>query len=354
MTTFSILAFLLVFINCEFDPYRERLDPKVLEEKILLKLSKDKNLNRRKLSEGLSKYIDPTSTLTFSNENIFEVFSVRIKAQKGDIYSIYLPNMYDNTIILWYNMEIKNENDEIIPLDTHVNNCSINEYNNIAIHTNLTENYELFVKIKMRHDIKSITDNILHQKIMIVVPSDFKNATCKYLFKSSSNSVIVGMTYGNFEQINSNAYIYDDNCPSSLVFDILRLTPYQVTWNVYNEITMSIIENPLYAFILVKKSYFGGSNYNFTKNELLTSIKENDTLKIDSSEYSVEFKNFQDKEKYFKLNLTFSSSPVFWNVSTDDIKNRSTDETISLARDILQNDKSSKPDYYKIYQFLIL
>jgi hypothetical protein len=33
MTTFSILAFLLVFINCEFDPYRERLDPKVLEEK---------------------------------------------------------------------------------------------------------------------------------------------------------------------------------------------------------------------------------------------------------------------------------------------------------------------------------
>ena len=73
--------------------------------------------------------------------------------------------MYDNTSILWCNMEIKDENEEIIPLDIHVNNCSINDYNNIVIHTNLTENFELYVKIKMRHDVdnsmNSATKNVL-------------------------------------------------------------------------------------------------------------------------------------------------------------------------------------------------
>ena len=92
MTTFSIFIILLVLINCEFDPYRETLDPKVLEEKIRSRLSRDKSLNRRKLSEGVYEFIDVASTLTFSNEYIFETFSVRIKAQKGDIYSINLPN----------------------------------------------------------------------------------------------------------------------------------------------------------------------------------------------------------------------------------------------------------------------
>ena len=351
MNTFSILVILLVLINCDFDPYRQRLDPKDFEEKIRLRLSQDKNLNRRKLSDGYSKYIDPTSILTFSNDYIYEVFSVRIKAEEGDVYSVYLPNMYDNTLMLWYYMEIKNENEEIIPLDIHYNNCSINEYNSIVIHTNLTENFELYLKIKMRHDVKnamnSATKNFLYQMIWIYVPSSFGDAKCKYIFKAGSNSTIVGLQDDKFELIDNNAYIYDDNCPSSYYVDNLRLTPYQVTWNVYNEITMSIIENPSYAYISFQKTYFGGSNYNFTKNELLTSIKENDILKIDKF-YDLSFRDFQEKEKYFKLNLTFSSSPAFWNITEDNIKNTSTDETISLAKDILQNDKSSRPDYYKI------
>ena len=58
---------------------------------------------------------------------------------------------------------------------------------------------------------------------------------------------------------------------------------------------MSIIEIPSWAFISVQKSYFGGSNYNFSKNELLTSIKENDTLKIDTF-YDLTLRNFQKKK----------------------------------------------------------
>ena len=345
----TILALLIVLLNCEFDPYRQKLDPKEFEKKILDKLSKYNELNKRKLSSGNKKYINPTSILTFSNQYIFEEFSVTIKAQGGDINNVNLTNMYDNTTILWYNMEIKNENEEIVPLDLNVNNCSINKYNDIIINTNLEINFELNIKIKMRHDIKnSETKNFLYQKILIYIPPNFNNdTTCNYTFTSDSNSIIVGLEDDKFEQLNSNTYFYYGNCPSKYIIDNLRLTPYQVTWNAYNEITMSIIKNPDMIFISIQKFYFGGSNFNFTTNELLTSKKENDSLTIDGF-YKLILHNFKEKEAYFKLNLTFSSSPVFWNVTEKDIKNTSTEETVSLAQEILENDTSSKPDYYKI------
>ena len=320
MIYFTILALLNVLLNCEFDPYRQKLDPKEFEKKILDKLSKYNDINKRKLSSGNKKYINPTSILTFSNQYIFEEFSVTIKAQGGDLTNVKLINMYDNTTILWYNMEIKNENEEIVPLDLHANNCSINEYNDIIINTNLEKNFELNIKIKMRHDIKnsmnSETKNFLYQMIWIYIPSTFNNdSICNYTFKSDSNSIIVGLRDDKFEQLNSNTYFYYGNCPSfSFIKDNLRLTPYQVTWNVYHEITMSIIEKPYLARISVQKFYFDGSNFNFTTNELLTSKKENDTLKIDKF-YDLTIRNFEEKEGFFKLNLTFSSSPVFWNVT---------------------------------------
>ena len=108
MIYYTILALLIVLLNCEFDPYRQKLDPKEFEKKILDKLSRYNELNKRKLSYGNKKYINPTSILTFSNQYIFEEFSVTIKAEGGDITNVYLINMYDNTTILWYNMEIKN------------------------------------------------------------------------------------------------------------------------------------------------------------------------------------------------------------------------------------------------------
>jgi hypothetical protein len=352
MIYYTILALLIVLLNCEFDPYRQKLDPKEFEKKILDKLSRYNELNKRKLSYGNKKYINPTSILTFSNQYIFEEFSVTIKAQGGDITYVNLLNMYDNTTILWYNMEIKNENEEIVPLDLHANNCSINDYNDIIINTNLEKNFELNIKIKMRHDIRnsmnSETKNFLYQMIWIYIPPNFNNdTTCNYTFTTGSNSIIVGLQDDIFEQLNSNTYFYYGNCPSKSIIDNLRLTPYQVTWNAYNEITMSIIKNPERIYISTQKIYFDGSNFNFTTNELLTSKKENDSLKIDKF-YYLNLYNFEEKEAYFKLNLTFSSSPVFWNVTEEDIKNTSTEETVSLVQEILENDTSSKPDYYKI------
>ena len=65
MIYYTILALLIVLLNCEFDPYRQKLDPKEFEKKILDKLSKYNDLNKRKLSYGNKKYINPTSILTF-------------------------------------------------------------------------------------------------------------------------------------------------------------------------------------------------------------------------------------------------------------------------------------------------
>ena len=63
--------------------------------------------------------------------------------------------------------------------------------------------------------------------------------------------------------------------------------------------------------------------------------------------------NFINPEKfYFISNLTFSSSPNFWNIADEminnDLKNTSTNLTISFVKEILANDTSNKPNYFKI------
>ena len=67
----------------------------------------------------------------------------------------------------------------------------------------------------------------------------------------------------------------------------------------------------------------------------------------------VSYYNYEKSQKYHLINnLTFSSSTNYWNI-TDEIikyylKNTSTEQTLALAKEILANDTSDKPDYYKI------
>ena len=280
---------------------------------------------------------------------------------------------------------------------------TLNEYHNIIINTNLTDDYELSVWLKLMHDTDNINkENFLYTLIYIYVPymfegthckyifnvdsnsinigiqsnefsrlnssafiyendcpssyvSDiirttpykiiliyvpymFQGTYCKYIFNVDSNSINIGLQNNEFSRLNSSAFIYENDCPSSYVSDIIRTTPYQINWNAIMEVNMSIIETPTYAFIMMPKNNYitGGTNFNFTKNEFSMSIVNlgDDFYNYDEY-YLFWMKNFTENERYIKLNLTFSSSPVFWNVTIGDLENTSTAETISLAKTIL-------------------
>ena len=356
MHILSVLALVFLTIDCQLDPYQYNVDLEEYNKIILKELEKDKsiNINRRKLS-NLVEYVNPISKLNIGSDSMIEEFSVKIIA-KADVSYINYPISYKNTTIISYKLEVKDDKGDIIPLDTNVHNCTLNEYHNIIINTNLTDDYELSVWLKLMHDTDNINkENFLYTLIYIYVPYMFEGTHCKYIFNVDSNSINIGIQSNEFSRLNSSAFIYENDCPSSYVSDIIRTTPYQIIWNVDMEASMSIIEPPEMGYLFMPKNNYisGGTNFNFTKNEFSMSIVNvgDDFYNYDEY-YLFWMKNFTENERYIKLNLTFSSSPVFWNVTIGDLENTSTAETISLAKTILLEDKSSKPSYYKIGKWI--
>ena len=352
MHILSVLALVFLTIDCQLDPYQYNEDLEEYNKIILKELEKDKsiNINRRKLY-NLVEYVNPISKLNIGGDSMIEEFSVKIIA-KEDVSYINYPTSYKNTTIISYKLEVKDDKGDIIPLDTNVHNCTLNEYHNVIINTNLKNNYELSVWLKLMHDTDNLNkDNFLYKMIPIYVPYMFQGTYCKYIFNVDSNSINIGLQNNEFSPLNSSAFIYEDNCPSSYMSDIIRTTPYQINWNVIMEVNMSIIETPTGAYISMPKNNYisGGTNFNFTKNELsISSINVGDYTDDGPQFYTLLMYNFTENERYMSLNLTFSSSPVYWNVTFGDLKNTSTAETISLAKTILLEDVSSKPSYYKI------
>ena len=178
-------------------------------------------------------------------------------------------------------------------------------------------------------------DNFLYTLIYIYIPYFFGGTHYKYIFNVDPNSINIGLQQNKFSRLNSSAFIYDDICPSNYNLDIIRTTPYQITWNIDREASMSIIEAPEMAYLFMTKINYvsGGTNYNFTKNEFsMSTVNFGEDFYPYEEYYLLWVKNFTEKERYIKLNITFSSSPVFWNVTTKKLTNTSTAESISLAK----------------------
>ena len=129
----------------------------------------------------------------------------------------------------------------------------------------------------MKHalDNLDINKNFLYKKIWIYVPTIFTGSFCKYIFNAGSNSINIGLQEDQekFTPLNSSAFIYEDNCPGEFISDIMRTTPYQVTWNAYLEASMSITEDPTYAYLNIPIMYTRNR-----KNNLRKVIKRNAEL----------------------------------------------------------------------------
>ena len=254
MHILSVLALVFLTIDCQLDPYQYNVDLEEYNKIILKELEKDKsiNINRRKLS-NLVEYVNPISKLNIGGDSMIEEFSVKIIA-KEDVSYINYPISYKNTTIISYKLEVKDDKGDIIPLDTNIHNCTLNEYHNVIINTNLKNNYELSVWLKLMHDTDNRNkDNFLYKMIYIYVPDMFQGTHCKYIFNVDSNSINIGIQSNEFSRLNSSAFIYENDCPSSYVSDIIRTTPYQIIWNVDMEASMSIIEPPEMGYLFMPK-----------------------------------------------------------------------------------------------------
>ena len=357
---FIVLPILFLLIINYPSPYGEIN----LEEILAKKIEEEKMIqNKRKLSNGKEVYINPESIITIYNDCIIETISVTVKAEGGTVTDFYISSAAANQITL-LSCELKMKDDQGKEISTFSNmiNCSASS-SSLHITTYLQENYEQTVKATFKGFLSKTNYDVLYQQILISVPNKFKNKThCKYIFNVDANSANIGLEYGKFSVFNDSAFIYDDLCPNDFSLDFLRISARQVTWNSYIEITADVKEvetgNPDTIIFGASYDFYNGSNFNFTTENisytpLKTGKRRNDSFINNYISYMASYYNFINPEKfYFISNLTFSSSPNFWNITDEmiknDLKNISTNLTISFVKEILANDTSNKPDYYKI------
>lgn len=76
MHILSVLALVVLTIDCQLDPYQYNVDLDEYNKIILKDLEKDKriNINRRKLSNSI-EYVNPISKLNIGSDSMTEEFS---------------------------------------------------------------------------------------------------------------------------------------------------------------------------------------------------------------------------------------------------------------------------------------
>jgi hypothetical protein len=341
---FIVLPMLLLSIINYPSPYGEIN----LEEILAKKIEEEKKIqNKRQLSNGKEVYINPESIITIYNDCIIETISVTVKAEGGTVTNFYISSAAAGQIsLLSCELKMKDDQGREISTFSNMTNCSATS-SSLRINTYLQENYEQTVKATFKGFFSKTSYDILYQQILIEVPSKFKNKThCKYIFNVDDNSANIGLEYGKFSVFNDSAFIYDDLCPIGFTYDFLRISARQVTWNSYIEITADVkeveAENPDTIILGTSSDFYNGSNFNFTTENisytpLKTGKRRNDSYINNYKSYMASYYNFINPEKfYFISNLTFSSSPNFWNITDEmiknDLKNTSTNLTISFGK----------------------
>ena len=154
----------------------------------------------------------------------------------------------------------------------------------LEINTYLPENYELSIKASFK-GFNSLTESsagILYQKLLVEVPSDFKNQThCKYIFNIDSNAANIYIEYENLKVYNDSAYIYDSLCPTNYLYEIIAISPRQVTWNHYTKITVELpSENPNQVYMSSQVAFLEGSNFNISQDISYTPLSTGKKIMI--------------------------------------------------------------------------
>lgn len=334
-------------------------------EKLEKNLTKEYNEFRKKYKRRLSGdliYIEPEINSVLFNTSLIQTLSVKIKAQ-GDISQITL---YDQLVsvqkseLLLCELKIEDNNKNNIKLGKN-DTCILRNNYYIDINTNLKNGYILSLKVQIYNSLTNSKD-VLHQSRSFYILPMFPGIKTKFLFNVDPSIVKVEFSYGEsyVKRYNETAFIFDDICPDSAQLVIIYVTPYEMKWEYNLEIIAKVKSKPsLLYFSIPKKFMEFGNIFHITKNENKTNIDKNLNLSEKSSDaiydnddsISYQMYHAQVGDIYYKRNIEFSTRPNNWRVPSyldEKWENSSTSESISLAKQILEEDASEKPDYYKI------
>ena len=204
---------------------------------------------------------------------------------------------------------------------------------------------------------------ILYRQESVSVSSFENTGTCTFKFTIPDNYTNLGLEYNLLKKESDRVYIYNGECPSEEISDVIRFAPNQGFWkaqvNMYCSSSSEISGNVIMTF---PRYYRGGKNKN--KNYKLTlyddtKLKESELIQNETLlKVIVPGKN--NKRIGVNLKTAFSNKlnekfDVYTTENFYQIDENIDDVIKDKVQEIINNSSSpykDYPDYYKIGKFV--
>ena len=339
---FFILISLLQVIKTQIKDHR----PVYIPDKNIT-IDNGLNDNSRFLDDSSSSssllYLNPISYQYIISSGILEYLTFTLKAVnlKSTVYYSYSSIRFSSSS----NITIIN-----VEFEEQETNYTFTSDKLLKMYFKLKNEETLTVKITLQYN-QNITS--LYRSEYIYIPYYF-SGTCKYNIEVV-NAKSLGLLYDNFTKLTPSSYYYNGDCPGYTYYDFIRMSPYKVTWKTYNEYNI-LGTKMIYLNLTVPDFFKGGNNDNFTEY-IIEKSKTNgtETTTYNDTHYIFTYSNIQETSISLKMNSTFTSNYID-NMAIyypdDKLLNYSTEKSMSLVKEILENDTSSNPEYYIIGKWI--
>ena len=357
-----ILSSILFITLCSPPPSIELMKQIVPETPKLINKDDKTPLSFKRL-EGETpsmKIVDSIATITFQDE--YQIIEHRLNIIAENLSSGYYFEYYDFNILSDRISEISNSC-ELTTSRTSDDTCT--ETHNIEggyIHFSYSFHLYNGDSLTLKYSYKQSKSNrqILYKQESIVVPLISGSTYCNYKFIIPDGYISLGLQKNLLTKQSDNIYIYNKECPTTFINDVIRYSPETVSWKADMELYLekpSKFTNDV-GFIFPR--YYRGGKLKNTYYRIFSTegeeYKEENQIK-DYLKLDIKVPALNEEKVGVLLHTAFTNTlgdnfnvylpSNYYEINLDNI-----DNDIKTKVDTIKNQDPSKPEYYNIGKFV--
>ena len=356
-----ILSSILFITLCSPPPSIELMEQIVPESPKLINKGSKTSLSFKRLEgEAASiKILDSTATITFQEE--YQIIEHQLNL---------IPENLPNKECLSYGFNIDStgiseisNSCELITSRLSDNTCS--ETHNI-VEGVIQFRYSFVLcdeeRLKINYSFKKSKSNrqILYKAESIVVPLISGSTNCNYKFIIPDGYINLGLKENLLTKQSDHIYIYNKECPTSSINDVIRYSPETVAWKADIELYLEKQDKFTNNVGFIFPRYYRGGKLKNTYYRIFStegeSYKEENQIK-DDLKLDVKVPAANKEKAGILLHTAFTNTlgdnfnvylpSNYYAINLDNIDNE-----IKTQVQAIKNQDPNKPEYYNIGKFV--
>jgi hypothetical protein len=228
--------------------------------------------------------------------------------------------------------------------------------------------YKLFIddKFRVKYKYKLKRNNICkyYRSEFIGIQKMFAGAVGKYIINIPNDYCVINSENDIFKtEVLNKKYIWEDIIPENGLIDYIRISHWSAKWkcSIYQEFETEYENDYIRHVEIYTPKFYVGGNLTNQKYEIRCALNEgidNKCIQDLGNRYKFLMENVNTQSVFFQIVSRFTiniNTPYKINIKEEDLPKLNDiekDYFKKITLDILNNDKSNKPDYFKIGKYI--